>query len=721
MRPTTQAPLPRVRDIVRSLLKLPSDGEIAAPWANLEDNYFWFSKSAHSLAVIAKCRQAVKKEISIKVWVPDFFCFGSLKLLLDTGVEVVFYTVNEDLTPDINNCEILAQSHKVDIFLHTHFFGAVVPTNLSAKFSKDHGAWLVEDAAHVLRAVKGVGSFGDCILYSPHKHLPIPDGAILVVKNTGISNLGEDAIAMNFFHETTHNYIARSKDPLLPPYVWLSKRLIQMLGVRKVNNKIKFYPDDLPFPETLAPKISGLSKRLLIPLIANLDAIADHRSVNSKKWIDAMLWSSTGRLSPVVSFENPPYLAGFSGSSFDEVKDIFESLSSDGVGLPVSSWPDLPPEVVSKNHTRANDLRRTQIYLPVHQSLSTRKIDKYGVKTIKKLTQKWTTKKLSSSQWDLYWKNCPKANLLQSWQYGEGKAISEGWKPYRLLLLDHDEMPVAIVQILTKKIPFIGGIARINRGPILLKKESSERELGLLFGALNTLIREARRNRWWFLFVAPEINSSENTNNGLKALGFHRAKTQPWSSGLISLSTDEDALLMSLAGKWRNSMRKGIKLGVKVKKVDCSGTSLDTLMRSYAELQNIKGFDGISDGLLKALFQQKGILWDFSLFFAYTEDQQSEPPIGVLVSIRTGDTSTYLIGTSNDVGRPLQANAVLLWEAIVEAKRAGCSWYDIGGLNESTPKGIASFKKGLNAVPYSLTGEWFKFISPVYVNKLNFK
>ena len=99
---------------------------------------------------------------------------------------------------------------------------------------------------------------------------------------------------------------------------------------------------------------------------------------------------------------------------------------------------------------------------------------------------------------------------------------------------------------------------------------------------------------------------------------------------------------------------------------------------------------------------------DFNLYFAFKEDDQNGLPIGVLVSIRAGDTSTYIIATSNDTGRSMQANSVLLWEAIVQAKRDGCSWYDIGGLTKSTPKGIASFKKGLNAEPYTLIGDWIK-------------
>ena len=164
-------------------------------------------------------------------------------------------------------------------------------------------------------------------------------------------------------------------------------------------------------------------------------------------------------------------------------------------------------------------------------------------------------------------------------------------------------------------------------------------------------------------------------------------------------------------------MRKGIKLGVKIKKQNTSEVALDTLVRHYSALQKVKGFAGLSTEFLKTLADQNGYLWEFNLFFAYAENEQDDEPIGVLVSIRSGDTSTYFIGTTNDIGRKMQANPVLLWEAMIDAKKSGCEWYDIGGLNESTPQGIASFKKGLNAVPYKLVGEFYRLIWPWNLRK----
>ncbi len=84
----------------------------------------------------------------------------------------------------------------------------------------------------------------------------------------------------------------------------------------------------------------------------------------------------------------------------------------------------------------------------------------------------------------------------------------------------------------------------------------------------------------------------------------------------------------------------------------------------------------------------------------------------MLVSIRHGDTATYLIGITNNEGRELQVNYALLWQAILDAKKNGCMWFDIGGLDATTPKGIAHFKKGVQSDPYYLIGEWRGFIHP---------
>jgi hypothetical protein len=200
---------------------------------------------------------------------------------------------------------------------------------------------------------------------------------------------------------------------------------------------------------------------------------------------------------------------------------------------------------------------------------------------------------------------------------------------------------------------------------------------------------------------------------GLKQMGLRHRQEPAWASGRLALGVDEKSVLMGLNGKWRNCMRKGARLVVLASRHNGSGPEQDLLISGYAELQRSKGFEGLPEALLRSLAVQQGKAWQFDLFIARAANAPaSDEPIGMLVTVRHGDTATYLIGSANDQGRQMQANSVLIWHAILHANEEGCAWFDIGGLSAVTPTGVAEFKKGVNAVPYALIGEWRRYYLP---------
>ena len=323
------------------------------------------------------------------------------------------------------------------------------------------------------------------------------------------------------------------------------------------------------------------------------------------------------------------------------------------------------------------------------------------------MPEKFHVKEISLEQWDIHWQHVPQTNLLQSWQYGAAKEQAEGWRAIRFLVSNSSGHPVALVQILTRSLPFLGGFARLNRGPLLLDELPEDDSTARTLEALRALLKEARRRRWWMVQIALELPDTEKVFSSLMQMGLRRRQVPTWASGRLALGADEKSLLMGLNGKWRNCLRKGERLGVAVTRHNGSGPEQDLLISSYAELQRSKGFEGLPEALLRSLAVQQGKAWQFDLFIARAANvPASDEPIGMLVTVRHGDTATYLIGSTNDQGRQMQANSVLLWYAILHAKVVGCAWFDIGGLSATTPKGVAEFKKGINAVPYALIGEW---------------
>ncbi len=324
-----------------------------------------------------------------------------------------------------------------------------------------------------------------------------------------------------------------------------------------------------------------------------------------------------------------------------------------------------------------------------------------------------TIREVNYEEWNAYFKSCRQVNMLQHWQYAAAKERDGKFKAVRFLVVDEVEQVVALVQFLTKTFPFIGGVARMNRGPLLVGDIHCMDRVKVVSEVMSAIRNEARKRKWWMIQVAPELQESEAASQALLKLGFRQLPIEPWASGVFSLVQSEEKLMARLKAKWRNCLRKGLRLGVSVENSEESNSDVDLLLKHYQKLQKDKGFSGISDSLIFELSCKNCDDWQFTIFIASEAGKDNnKTPIGMLVTIHHGDTSTYFMGSTNDRGRKCQANYVLLWQAILHAKKTGCKWFDIGGLNNTTPKGIAHFKNGLNAEMYNLVGEWRGFSTP---------
>ena len=216
---------------------------------------------------------------------------------------------------------------------------------------------------------------------------------------------------------------------------------------------------------------------------------------------------------------------------------------------------------------------------------------------------------------------------------------------------------VALAQFLTKTFSFFGGIARMNRGPLLSKQIQKDNRVSVSCKVVTALVKESIRRNWWIIQIAPELPDSEISVKTLKHIRLKRLDRPPYASGLISLNSDEEELLMSFKSKWRNCLRNSFRLGLKITKAKGSSNEIRMLINLYKQLQYDKGFSGVPESLIIALAKKYDESWEFNLFFANEQRHKDiENSGGLLVSIRHGDTATYFIGSTNDRGRKLKAN-----------------------------------------------------------------
>lgn len=325
----------------------------------------------------------------------------------------------------------------------------------------------------------------------------------------------------------------------------------------------------------------------------------------------------------------------------------------------------------------------------------------------------YVIKEISQNEWDVQLNKCNKVNMLQSWEYGDAKEKTGKWKPVRFAITVNGEV-VGLAQFITRTIPMFGGIARLNRGPLLpcLNDEASAKFLK--HDLLQVLLKEARKRFWWVVFIAPEIEYSRQVEEDLLSIGLCQQPSVAYGSGLVNLAKDESQLLMGFKKKWRYYLRKGLDADVVFESTCGEEFDLNELLTRYESLQKNNNFSGLSTSQIHALSEQNSEHWKFVVFTARkVSSNNSEDCLGMVVIITHYDTSTYLIGLTSEEGRRLCINYALLWRAMTSSKNSGCQWFDIGGLDDSTPEGIAHFKRGLNSSLYTLVGEWRFYFLPL--------
>lgn len=685
---------------------------MAKPWSREGDVPGWLSRSGWSLALIALWR--MRRGATAPVfWVPDFFCNSSLAALRVTGARLVFYEITEELAPDMAQCRSLADHTAPDVVLVPHYFGRPTLLNAMRDLCRRYDAWLVEDAAHVLRRTDGIGLDGDFVIYSPHKHLALPDGAVLVARGDGPGRLGQAGLEAlgrpeEWAADVTRWMSERGSAPqktFRHQWIWLIKRFLQKLGFRYERHATA------PFEESLAsgncaepsswppPALSPFARRLLHGGTPTTAVVARHRQRN------AMVWDSRHegdpRVKPVPSAsarEWTPYLA-----AYDVAPQSAPILYGEWAvaHIPVLTWPDLPAEVVANRdrHEVAWRLRHCRLYLPVHQSL----------RAVDLLPPGFTRAREPASlglEWDgatpMVWSDllakAGRTNLLQSWAYGAAKSKGTSWQ-VRRAIWRRDGEPIAIAQFLERRIGGLITVMRLNRGPETLNSVSDADILAIW--------REiASWGCWWrgrILSVAPDRLLSGAALTELARLGFYQRTPVAWESIWVDIRPELDALRRQLDRKWRNMLVASEKAGLTL---EVGGQHLfDWMMVRYSELVADKGFAGVPAEFFRAWRSQLERPEDLLVLRALHDGQ----PVAGICLARHGISATYLIGWNGLAGRTLKANQYLLWQALCYLKSDQVQFLDLGGMNEEETPGITAFKVGLNGQRYELVGEYWKW------------
>lgn len=303
-----------------------------------------------------------------------------------------------------------------------------------------------------------------------------------------------------------------------------------------------------------------------------------------------------------------------------------------------------------------------------------------------------TASVIEREQWEHLFAQLPAPHFTQVWCYAEGKR-AQGWSAERLLFQD-ESGPLAICQVLIKRALGLPLLARINRGPLFLQVAPSDEQKVGVFTALRRRWRFGRRG---LLLIAPALPLGEASSAILRGCGFMQRRAGGWGSSLIDLQPALENIRASFSSKWRNPLNSAIRAGVEVR-MRRDREAFTWMLERHVGNMAAKGFVGPKPGFVRAM-----VAANPDIFWVLQAYSGNEPVSGLMGACLGGHAENFL-GWTNDEGRRTGAHNLLLWNAVVEMKSAGCRALDLGGFTTSGKYG--AYKRGMKGREYRLAGEW---------------
>jgi lipid II:glycine glycyltransferase (peptidoglycan interpeptide bridge formation enzyme) len=661
------------------------------------EHQFYLSRSSWSILSICIFRLKSLNQKSINIFLPNYFCNDPIPLINQKNINLIYYKIDDQFEPDLQHLNNLSETVKPDIFLGVHYFGNPLVSNFLKNFCIKNKCWYIEDATHCLKRDKIIGTQGDFVIFSPYKHLAIPNGAILIVRSNGPSKLKvEDysSIDINQFLKVELKKFKFKKGLIKKDFFlsikWVIKKII-LLFLNEINLFSSYYKDIYKkglkpnyFERIYSHKISFISKYLMSRYDINKISSLRIRNQNIfKEILDNKVKIHKKFNSKQNYFNHSPYLLPIILKSYDEA---FELIN---IGIPIIKWPLYPKESLDTskkfeniyfillNHT-INNKHFKNIFN--HQS------DLKKIKILKSTPQDCVGfEKLNSSN----------INLTQSPYYGLSKAAVENKKIhfYKIMIGDRK---VGVLQILQKKYFKFITLLRINRGPILI----NEVELYERIDIILKILKFGNIFKLRLLSITPDTSFFSIESIFLISVRSRRLKFSNWKSSIIDLNKSLDELIFNLKPKWRNSLKKAQKQNLIINR-SSNKKDIEVLLKYYLQDVEKKKFKGVNPDLIKKMAQ---IQSDSEKLYVFNAKKDNLDVGSILIS-RQFKNLIYLIGWSPEDGRKLNVNYILLWEAITYFKSKECKLFDLGGLIGNNHP-IDFFKLGMNGSYYENCGEF---------------
>jgi lipid II:glycine glycyltransferase (peptidoglycan interpeptide bridge formation enzyme) len=282
------------------------------------------------------------------------------------------------------------------------------------------------------------------------------------------------------------------------------------------------------------------------------------------------------------------------------------------------------------------------------------------------------------ARWNAAVLAAPRADLLQSWEWGEFKRQTGGWQPLRLAALSGNEL-VAGAQVLARSL--LGArFLYLPRGPWWRDWLGVE--------ALVRYLRRREAPRAPLLRADPPLASADQ----LAGVGFRPAprQFQPRATIVVDLTPAPDEILARFNSQVRYNARLAERKGVEV--VVGGASEVEEFWKLYAATAGRKGFEWRALSYFARLVAVFGDAADVVL------GRRAGETLAGAIILRFGQTAYYLYGASGG-DRSVKPAELVQHRAMLWARDRGATRYDMWGVpahpTEDNPLyGVYRFKSG---------------------------
>ncbi|MFD2247988.1 aminotransferase class V-fold PLP-dependent enzyme [Pontibacter ruber] len=314
-----------------------------------------FSLARHAILNASKALHLGKGDV---ILVPAYHHGSEVEALMQAGLQVIYYEVNDELEPDSKELQTLLSPNVKALYI-IHYLGFPQKASFWRQWCDERGLLLFEDAAQAFLAHHNgqpVGSFGHVGVFCLYKTYGIPDGGALISTIPPAAPQQNSGKGWWKVFKRHVNWIAARRGEigaihlLVKPIVSSFKRMTEHTHKEfEVGN-----PSTSPSTMTIR----------LLPKLLN-KSTADRRRENYE-----FLLSHLGDMVPYPFSTLPEGACPFAFPvEVADAKEFLNRLHSRGV-VGLLFWLNPHPSLLVADFPKSRDLREKMLALPVHQELT---------------------------------------------------------------------------------------------------------------------------------------------------------------------------------------------------------------------------------------------------------------------------------------------------------------------------------------------------------------